>query len=160
MTHRKLKLDHKGEPIWEKGDKYVSWSTYSEKDIGRLTAFALSHWRGVLLSISPSQELLTVKVYSDDGQRSFYGRTLWEIYGRLYKEKNVYRDPEELYVPRPVTQRSSASGDSDPVLDTAAGEALESWEAFWLRKRQEEEHNRALLREDLRKRFPNGYRRR
>lgn len=160
MTHRKLKLDHKGEPIWEKGDKYVSWSTYSEKDIGRLTAFALSHWRGVLLSISPSKELLTVKVYSNDGQRSFYGRTLWEIFGRMYKEKSVCKDPEELYVPRPVPQRSTASGDSDPVLDTAAGSVRESMEAFLARRARESEQALADLRKELRENHPNLFKRR
>lgn len=61
------------------------WSDYSTEDVGKLATLCLSAGRGVLLSTTPSGDLLTARIYHGNGHTPLYGRSIGELTGRFYK---------------------------------------------------------------------------
>lgn len=142
-----------------KGHKYVTWDDYSREQLGRLVQFCLTKWRGVLLSVTPSEELLTVRVYGDEGTIHVYGRTLQECEARLHKKAAIDWEAQEFYSPIPVRQRSASSDDSDTILADAPPRTFKSMEEFEGEIMRAREQRMAELRQELRERFPRLFKR-
>lgn len=69
----------------------VSWRDYLPEDIGTIVLSALNAGRGVFIGVTPSQELLTMRVYHEHGYTPLYGRSLGELTGRLMKIRGIQR---------------------------------------------------------------------
>lgn len=63
----------------------LSWQDYLPEDIGTIVLRSLSIGRGVFLGVVPSGELLTLRIYAEDGWTPIYGRGLGELTGRIEK---------------------------------------------------------------------------
>lgn len=142
------------------GHKYVTWSTYSREQLGRLLEFCLSNWRGVLLSVTPSGELLTVRIYDDTGNFHVFGRTLQECEARLRKKAAVDWEAQHFYSPQRIRNHRADSGDNDDVLVDAPVRAFKSMAEFEDEIRREREKRLEELRIELRERFPRYFRER